>query len=68
MKQRKQWPTAVPTSNPKPQYPNGSLRQEIDQIATQISKIVGKNPKKAAKTVEGWVNGTTKSDSKKRAA
>lgn len=49
-----------------------SLRQEIDIIIKNIGKLVGKNPKKAALTIENWLSArhsTNKnSTQKKRAA
>lgn len=71
MKQRKAWPAqnVAPFQKNIPTAPiKSELRQEIDQIATNIGKIVGKNPKKAAKLVESWINGQARLNNKKRAA
>jgi len=46
----------------------GSTRQEIDEIAKHIAGHIEKNPAKAAKLFESWLNGKPKTQVKKSAA
>ncbi len=60
---------AVPaqkTSNRDPQ--KGTTRQEIDALTQKLGQHIIKNPKKASKIFETWLNAPAKSDSKKKAA
>jgi hypothetical protein len=45
-----------------------TTRQEIDEIAKHIAGHIEKNPSKAAKLFESWLNGKPKAQTKKRAA
>jgi hypothetical protein len=54
---------------PNPATRSGSeLRQEIDTSIRFITQAINKDPKKAAKIFEGWMDTSAKSDKKKRAA
>ncbi len=45
-----------------------TTRQEIDEIAKHIAGHIEKNPAKAAKLFESWLNGKSKNTAKKKAA
>jgi hypothetical protein len=55
------------TSNP-PSGGNRSTRQEIDEIAKHIAVHIEKNPAKAARLFENWLNGRPRDGVKKKAA
>ena len=44
------------------------LRQEIDTCVRHITQVVERDPKKAAKIFEAWLQGEQAIDKKKRAA
>jgi flavorubredoxin len=45
-----------------------TTRQEIDEVARKIGKIIEKDPKKAAKAFEAWLQDTRKKPSGNKAA
>lgn len=48
--------------------PSTTTQQEVDALARELSERISKNPKKAARIFEVWLNGKPKSQTKKRAA
>ena len=59
--------------NPKPaaatpKTSTPTTRQEVDAMTKQIGKHIEKDPKKAAKVFESWLAGSSKTQSKKKAA
>ncbi len=59
MKQRKEFekPAAQPTKKPAP-------TKSIHELTDQINQIIGKDPKKAAKALEFWLQDHSKSQKK----
>ena len=45
-----------------------TTRQEVDEIAKHIASHIERNPAKAAKLFESWLNGKSKNTAKKKAA
>jgi hypothetical protein len=66
----KQLKLIKPESKPgKPKStPSTTTRQEIDAWANELARLIGKDPKKAAKVFESWLeNGKQKATRKKAA-
>ena len=59
MKQRKEFekPASEPTKKPE-------SKKTIQELTEQINHIIGKDPKKAARAVETWVNDSRKPQKK----
>ena len=45
-----------------------TTRQELDVQLKQLARLVEENPRKASKIFESWLDNTSKSQSKKKAA
>jgi hypothetical protein len=60
-------------NNPKP-APRASspssttTRREVDMLAKELTESISKNPKKAARIFDSWLNGRPKGQGKKKAA
>jgi hypothetical protein len=64
----KQYKLQKKAPDQSPSSARGSTRQEIDEIAKHIAGHIEKNPAKAARLFESWLNGKPKSQLKKKAA
>jgi flagellar biosynthesis/type III secretory pathway M-ring protein FliF/YscJ len=59
----------VPKEAPKPSSsPTGATRQEIDSLSRSVGRLIEKDPKKAAKIFQNWLEGSAGKDRKKKAA
>jgi hypothetical protein len=45
-----------------------TTRQEVDVLARELTERISKNPKKAARIFENWLNGRPKEKGRKKAA
>ena len=67
MKQHKINPKPQPNVAARTQDPK-QIRQEIDTFIAHIGEMIKKDPKKAAKIFDSWINKPSKSKSSKKAA
>ncbi len=65
MKQYKVERKAAPQAAPKARQ---TTRQELDSLTRQVAGHIAKNPKKAAKIFESWLEGKAVHPAKKKAA
>ena len=57
-----------PFKKPVSAKTQSEFRQEIDTCVRHLTQAIEKDPKKAAKIFEAWLDQAPKSDQKKRAA
>jgi hypothetical protein len=67
MKQLKMIKPEGKTGNAKP-TPTTTTRLEIDACVKDLARLIGKDPKKAAKVFESWLGESKKPSSRKKAA
>ena len=67
MKQLKFNKPEAKTGNAK-STPSTTTRQEIDACVKDLARLIGKDPHKAAKVFESWLDGNSKPSSRKKAA
>jgi flagellar biosynthesis/type III secretory pathway M-ring protein FliF/YscJ len=56
------------SNQPEPAPGTATTRQEIDALTKQIARHIEKNPKKAAKVFDAWLNGKPAKAKDKKAA
>lgn len=59
MKQRKEFEKPAPQAPKKPES-----TKTVSELTNQINHIIGKDPKKAAKALEFWINDNSKPQKK----